>query len=148
MDRMGPSLILSVIHTITIGTMLNNNDGDNEHGLENVRCRQTLTLSKVLQRREYIVIYRAQVLCNSRPRLCTHLAQGRLTIWTSPRCPVRTTVFLWRPSVHTQRWRFLILLCILSHSSLIVNRRFEIVLFHTYYMCTIFDNFFSIRCSI
>ena len=41
MDRMGPSHILSLIHTVAIGTMLNNNDGNNGHGLENVRCKQT-----------------------------------------------------------------------------------------------------------
>ena len=41
---MGPSSILSVIHIITIETMLNNNHGNNCHGLKNVKCKQTFTL--------------------------------------------------------------------------------------------------------
>ena len=40
---MGPSNILSVIHTVTIGTMLNNNGGNNNgHELKNVTCKQTV----------------------------------------------------------------------------------------------------------
>ena len=39
---MGPSSILSVIHTATIGTMLNNNYGNNGHWLKNVTCIHTL----------------------------------------------------------------------------------------------------------
>ena len=42
MNRNGPSPILFVIHTIMIGTMLNNNGGNNGHGLKNVTCKQTL----------------------------------------------------------------------------------------------------------
>ena len=38
---MGPSPILSVIHVITFGTMLNFNGGNNEHGLKYVTCKQT-----------------------------------------------------------------------------------------------------------
>ena len=38
---MGPLPILSVIHTITIGTMLNFNCGNNGHGLQNVACKHT-----------------------------------------------------------------------------------------------------------
>ena len=42
-DRiMGSSPILSVIHNVTIGTMLNNNGGKSGHGLKNVKCKQTL----------------------------------------------------------------------------------------------------------
>ena len=33
---MGSSVILSIIHTITIGTILNFNGGNNGHGLKNV----------------------------------------------------------------------------------------------------------------
>ena len=39
---MGPSPILSVIHTVTIATMQNFNGGSNGHGVENVKCKQTL----------------------------------------------------------------------------------------------------------
>ena len=43
-DRMcaGPSL--SVIHTVTIGTTLNNNGVTSGHGLKNATCKQTLNL--------------------------------------------------------------------------------------------------------
>ena len=34
---MGPSPILSIIHTFTIGTMLNFNGGNNGHGLKNLK---------------------------------------------------------------------------------------------------------------
>ena len=37
-DRIGPSSILSIIHTVTIGTMLNNKGDKNGH----VMCKQTL----------------------------------------------------------------------------------------------------------
>ena len=37
------SSILSIIHTITIGTMRNFNGGNNGHGLKNVTCKQTFT---------------------------------------------------------------------------------------------------------
>ena len=40
--KMGPSLILSIIHNITIGTMLNFNSGNNVNGPKDVRCKQTL----------------------------------------------------------------------------------------------------------
>ena len=41
MDKMGPSLILSIMHTITIETMLNLNDGNNRHWVNRPsnRCR-------------------------------------------------------------------------------------------------------------
>ena len=39
---MGLSPILSIIHTLTIGTMLNFNGCNNGHGLENVSCKQTV----------------------------------------------------------------------------------------------------------
>ena len=39
---MAPSSILSIIHTVTIGTMLNFNGGNKGHGLKNVTCKQTL----------------------------------------------------------------------------------------------------------
>ena len=42
---MDPSLILSVIHTITIGTMLNFNGGNNGYGLKYVTCKPTFTLN-------------------------------------------------------------------------------------------------------
>ena len=41
---MGPSPILSIIHTVSIGTKLNFNGGNNEYGLENVMCEQTFTV--------------------------------------------------------------------------------------------------------
>ena len=42
---MDPSPILSVIHTVTIGTMLNNNGGNNGYGLKkSVACKQTYIL--------------------------------------------------------------------------------------------------------
>ena len=40
-DRIGPSPILLIINTITIGTMLNNNSSNIGHGLQNVTCKQT-----------------------------------------------------------------------------------------------------------
>ena len=33
MDRMGDGIMLSVIHTVTIGTMPTNNNANNGHGL-------------------------------------------------------------------------------------------------------------------
>ena len=41
MGRMGPSAILSIIHTVTIGLMLNSNGGNKRHGLKNVTCKET-----------------------------------------------------------------------------------------------------------
>ena len=41
-EKIGPSPILSVIHTVTIGTMLNFNGGNNEDRLKNGRCKLTL----------------------------------------------------------------------------------------------------------
>ena len=41
---MSPSAILSVVHTIIIGIMLNFNDDNNRHGLKNVTCKQTFTI--------------------------------------------------------------------------------------------------------
>ena len=38
---MGPSPILSVVHTVTVGTMLNLNGGNNGHMLKNVTCEHT-----------------------------------------------------------------------------------------------------------
>ena len=40
---MSLSPILSVIHTDTIGTMINCSGGSNGHGLKNVTCKQTFT---------------------------------------------------------------------------------------------------------
>ena len=40
--KIDPSHILSVVHTITIDTMLNFNDDNNGHRLKNVTCKQTL----------------------------------------------------------------------------------------------------------
>ena len=39
---MGSSPILSVIHTVTIGAILNFKGGNNGLGLKNIRCKQTL----------------------------------------------------------------------------------------------------------
>ena len=41
---MGPSSILSVIHTITIGTMLSVNGGKKRTLAKNVTCKETLTV--------------------------------------------------------------------------------------------------------
>ena len=41
---MGLSPILSIIHTVTIGSMLNFNGGNNGLGQKNVTCKQTLKL--------------------------------------------------------------------------------------------------------
>ena len=41
-EKMGPSPILSVIHTFTIGAMLNFHDSKDGSGIENVTCKQTL----------------------------------------------------------------------------------------------------------
>ena len=46
MDRICPSPILSIIHTVTIGTMLNFNGCNNGHGVKNVTCKQTFTVIK------------------------------------------------------------------------------------------------------
>ena len=42
MDKMGPSTMLTVIHIVTIGKMLNNNGGNNWNRLKNITCKQTL----------------------------------------------------------------------------------------------------------
>ena len=39
--KMGPLPLLSVIHTVTIDTMLNFSCGSKGHGLKNVTCKQT-----------------------------------------------------------------------------------------------------------
>ena len=39
---MGPSLILSIIYTVTIDTMLNINGGNNGYRLKHVTCKQNL----------------------------------------------------------------------------------------------------------
>ena len=39
---MGQSPILSIIHSVTIGTLLSFNGGNNGHELENVTCKQIL----------------------------------------------------------------------------------------------------------
>ena len=39
--KMGSSPILSVIHTVTIGTFLNFNGGNKGHRLQHITCRQT-----------------------------------------------------------------------------------------------------------
>ena len=39
-NRMGDGPILSVIHTVTTDTMLDNNSMSNGHGLRNVTCKQ------------------------------------------------------------------------------------------------------------
>ena len=44
---MSLSTILSIIHIITIGIMLNFNSGNHEHGLKTVACKQTLTRSRL-----------------------------------------------------------------------------------------------------
>ena len=41
---MGSSPILSVIHTVIIGTILSLNGGNNGHGLKDVTCKQTFSL--------------------------------------------------------------------------------------------------------
>ena len=46
-EKMGPLPVLSIIHTITIGTMLNFNGGNNGHWLENVMRQQILKDNKV-----------------------------------------------------------------------------------------------------
>ena len=38
---MGPLPILSIIHTVTISTILNFNGYSNRHGLKTLRCKQT-----------------------------------------------------------------------------------------------------------
>ena len=43
-EKMDRSPILSIIHTVTIGTILNFNSGYKEHGLKNVTYEQTLIL--------------------------------------------------------------------------------------------------------
>ena len=48
-DTIGPSPILSVIHTITIGRMLNVKGGNYGHGLKNVTCKQTLINKNAFQ---------------------------------------------------------------------------------------------------
>ena len=42
---MGPSPILSITHTVTIGTMPNFSGGNKAHGLKNVMCKQTFNQS-------------------------------------------------------------------------------------------------------
>ena len=43
MDGIDPSPILSIIHTVTIGIMFNNNVDNNRHGLKNVTYKQTFS---------------------------------------------------------------------------------------------------------
>ena len=46
---MGPSPILSIIHTVTFDTMLNFNGDNNGHGIKYATCKQTLnTFNKKL----------------------------------------------------------------------------------------------------
>ena len=47
-EKMGPSAILSVIHTVTIATMLNFNGGNNGHGLKNLTYKKTLRANRPL----------------------------------------------------------------------------------------------------
>ena len=47
--QMGPSPILPVSHTITIGIVLKFNSGNNEHKLKNVTCKQTWTINSFLR---------------------------------------------------------------------------------------------------
>ena len=42
MDRMGDGPIVSIIHTVTIGTVLNNNDGNNGPDLKTLRVKRPL----------------------------------------------------------------------------------------------------------
>ena len=42
---MGLLPILSVFDTVTIGTMLNFNSGNKGHGVKNLTCKQTFTLT-------------------------------------------------------------------------------------------------------
>ena len=41
---MGQSSILSIIHTVTIGALLNFSSGNNGHGMKSVTCKQTLVM--------------------------------------------------------------------------------------------------------
>ena len=56
---MDPSPILSIIHTITIGTMINFNGSNYGHGLKNVTCKETfmsdcIEFSKGNKRKEVV----------------------------------------------------------------------------------------------
>ena len=42
---MGPSQILSIVHTITIGTVLNFNSGNNEDGPKTLRVNSPLVIT-------------------------------------------------------------------------------------------------------
>ena len=57
MDRMGPSPNLSIIHTVTIGTMLNNNGGNTGHGLKTLHANRHLRLSKISEAKVYSCMY-------------------------------------------------------------------------------------------
>ena len=48
-NEMGLSPIPSILYTVTIGTILNNNGGNNEHGLKRVEsmCKQTLIITQI-----------------------------------------------------------------------------------------------------
>ena len=48
-EEMGPSTILSVIHIISIGTMLNFNGNNNGHGLKNVTCKETCRIQRIFE---------------------------------------------------------------------------------------------------
>ena len=43
---MGPLPILSVIHIVTINTMLNFNGVNNRNGLKNVKCKQIFSINQ------------------------------------------------------------------------------------------------------
>ena len=44
---MGLSPILSIIHTVSISTMLNVNNGNNGHGLKSLLCKKTFTFLEI-----------------------------------------------------------------------------------------------------
>ena len=43
-EKMSLLPILSIIHTVTVGTMLNSNGGNNGHGFKDVTCKQAFSL--------------------------------------------------------------------------------------------------------
>ena len=47
--KWGPPPILSIVHTVTIGTMLHFDCRSNWHGLKNVTCKQTLMNSALVK---------------------------------------------------------------------------------------------------
>ena len=65
---MGLSSIVSIIHMVTIATMLNFNDGNNGHGLKNVACEQGF--KTLLRNYTHFGLLRSHIVITSDKLVC------------------------------------------------------------------------------